>query len=305
MKSLKVVFMGTPEFALTGLQSIYKNFNLISCFTQPSRPAGRGQKISHSPVKNFCSKNNVPVFTPKNFKEDKEINNLKKMKCDVLVVAAYGIILPKEVIAIPKFGAINIHASLLPKYRGAAPIQRAILAGDKKTGITIMQMNEKLDAGNIILQKEIEIKEKNTAQEIHNQLSQIGGELINNLLKQLEKKEQIKSIPQNESMATYAKKITPEETKINWEKSGKEILRQINAIGGWFLLNKERVKIFDAEISSRKTETPGFIVDKNFSISCGKDEVISPKVLQKSGGVKMKIETFLRGFSFEINQKVD
>ena len=133
MKSLKVVFMGTPEFALPGLQSIYKNFNLISCFTQPSRPAGRGQKISHSPVKNFCSKNNVPVFTPKNFKEDKEINNLKKMKCDVLVVAAYGIILPKEVIAIPKFGAINIHASLLPKYRGAAPIQRAILAGDKKS----------------------------------------------------------------------------------------------------------------------------------------------------------------------------
>jgi len=168
-----------------------------------------------------------------------------------------------------------------------------------------MQMNEKLDAGNIILQKKIEIKEKNTSQEIHDQLSQIGGELINNVLKQLEKKEQIKSIPQNETMATYAKKITTDETKINWEKSGKEILRQIKAIGGWFLLNKERVKIFDAEISSKKTETPGFIVDKNFSISCGKDEVISPKVLQKSGGVKMKIETFLRGFSFEINQKVD
>ena len=106
-------------------------------------------------------------------------------------------------------------------------------------------------------------------------------------------------------MATYAKKIIADETKINWDKSGKEILRQIKALGGWFLLNKERIKIFDAEISSRKTETPGFIVDKNFTISCGKDEVISPKVLQKSGGVKMKIETFLRGFSFEINQKVD
>jgi len=305
MKSLKVVFMGTPDFALPGLQSIYKNFNLIGCFTQPSRPAGRGQKISHSPVKNFCIKNKVPVFTPKNFKEDVGINHLKKMNCDVLVVAAYGIILPKEVITIPEFGAINIHASLLPIWRGAAPIQRAILAGDKKTGITIMQMNEKLDAGNIILQKEIKIKEKNTAQEIHDQLAQIGGELINNVLKQLEKKEQIKSTPQNETMATYAKKIIADETKINWDKSGKEILRQIKALGGWFLLNKERIKIFDAEISSTKTEAPGFIVDKNFSISCGKGEVISPKVLQKSGGVKMKIETFLRGFSFEINQKVD
>ena len=302
---LKVVFMGTPEFALSGLKTIYKNFNLIGCYTQPSRPSGRGQKISHSPVKNFCIQNNIPVFTPENFKEGSEIDRLKKINCDVLVVAAYGIILSKDILKIPRFGALNIHASLLPRYRGAAPIQRAILAGEKKTGITIMQMNEKLDAGGIILQKEIEIKEKNTAQEIHDQLAKIGGELINNLLKQLEKKEQIKSIPQNESMATYAKKITPEETKINWEKSGKEILRQINAIGGWFLLNKERVKIFDAEISSKKTETPGFIVDKNFSISCGKDEVISPKVLQKSGGVKMKIETFLRGFSFEINQKVD
>ena len=227
------------------------------------------------------------------------------MNCDVLVVAAYGIILPKEVITIPKFGAINIHASLLPKYRGAAPIQRAILAGDKKTGITIMQMNEKLDAGNIILQKEIEIKEKNTAQEIHDQLSQIGGELINNVLKQLQKKERIKSTPQNETMATYAKKITTDETKINWEKSGKEILRQIKAFGGWLEINKQRIKIFDADISSIKDKSRGLIVDKNFSISCGKDEVISPKVLQKSGGVKMKIETFLRGFSFEINQKVD
>ena len=297
--------MGTPEFALPGLETIYKNFNLIGCFTQPSRPSGRGQKISHSPVKNFCIKNKIPIFTPENFKRENEINQLKKINCDVLVVAAYGIILPKDILIIPKFGALNIHASLLPRWRGAAPIQRAILAGDKKTGITIMQMNEKLDAGGIILQKEIEIKEKNTAQEIHDQLAKTGSSLIDEVLEKLQKNQKIEAIPQNETKVTYAKKITSDETKINWNKSGKEILRQIKALGGWFLLNKERIKIFDAEISSRKTETPGFIVDKNFSISCGKDEVISPKVLQKSGGVKMKIETFLRGFSFEINQKVN
>ena len=297
--------MGTPEFALPGLETIYKNFNLIGCFTQPSRPSGRGQKISHSPVKNFCIKNKIPIFTPENFKRENEINQLKKINCDVLVVAAYGIILPKDILIIPKFGALNIHASLLPRWRGAAPIQRAILAGDKKTGITIMQMNEKLDAGGIILQKEIEIKEKNTAQEIHDKLVQVGGKLINNVLKQLEKDGQIKSTPQDETKATYAKKITADEAKINWDRSGKEILRQIKALGGWFLLKNERIKIFDAEISSTKTESPGLIIDKNFSISCGKSGAINPKVLQKSGGNKMNIETFLRGFKFEINQKVN
>ena len=233
---LKVAFMGTPGFALPGLQFIYKNFDLVGCYTQPSRPSGRGQKISHSPIKNFCTKNNIPVLTPENFKGEKETTYFKEMNCDVLVVAAYGIILPKYILSIPKFGVLNIHASLLPRWRGAAPIQRAILAGDKKTGITIMKMTEKLDAGEIILQKEIEIKEKNTAQEIHDQLAQIGGELIDKVLKELERGKQIKSIPQDETKVTYAKKITSDETKINWNKSGIEILRQIKALGAWFIM---------------------------------------------------------------------
>ena len=302
---LKVAFMGTPEFALPGLKILYKNFNLIGCYTQPSRPSGRGQKISHSPVKIFCTKNNIPVFTPENFKREKEINQLKEINCDVLVVAAYGIILPKDVLTIPKFGALNIHASLLPRWRGAAPIQRAILAGDKKTGITIMQMNENLDAGEIISQKEIEIKEKNTAQEIHDQLAKTGSSLINEVLKKLEKNQKIESIPQNEAKITYAKKITAEETKINWNKSGKEILRQIKAFGAWLIINGQRVKIFDADISSIKNKSPGLIVDKNFSISCGNGDIIKPTILQKSGATKMDIHTFLRGFHFEINQKVE
>ena len=302
---LKVAFMGTPEFALPGLKILYKNFNLIGCYTQPSRPSGRGQKISHSPVKFFCTKNNIPVFTPENFKREKEINQLKEINCDVLVVAAYGIILPKDVLTIPKFGALNIHASLLPRWRGAAPIQRAILAGDKKTGITIMQMNENLDAGEIISQKEIEIKEKNTAQEIHDQLAKTGSSLINEVLKKLEKNQKIESIPQNEAKITYAKKITAEEKKINWNKRGKEILRQIKAFGAWLIINGQRIKIFDADISSIKNKSPGLIVDKNFSISCGNGDIIKPTILQKSGATKMYIHTFLRGFHFEINQKVE
>ena len=219
-------------------------------------------------------------------------------------MAAFGQILPKDVLTIPKFGALNIHASLLPRWRGAAPIQRAILAGDKKTGVTIMQMSEKLDAGEIILQKEIEIKEKNTAQVVHDQLAKIGSNLINKVLKKLEKNQKIQSIPQNERGVTYAKKIRTDETKINWSKSGKEILRQIKAFGGWLEINKQRIKIFDADISSIKDKSRGLIVDKNFSISCGNREIIKPTILQKSGGNKMDIHTFLRGFRFKINQKV-
>jgi len=308
MKSLKVIFMGTPEFALPGLKSIYKDFNLISCFTQPSKPAGRGQNIKHSPVKIFCMENNIPVFTPKNFNNEKEINYLKKLNCDVLVVAAYGIILPKKVLSIPKFGAINIHASILPKWRGAAPIQRAILSGDKETGITIMQMNEKLDAGKIILQKKIIIDKTHTSQDIHDQLAQLGKMLINKVLKILEKEKKVKSYDQNDLQATYAKKIKTIEARINWKKKAKDILKQIKAFnptpGAWFMINDERIKIFDAEISSTKNRSAGVILNKNLSISCGKGEAINPTILQRSGKSRMDIDTFLRGFYFKINQRI-
>ena len=303
MKSLKVVFMGTPEFALPALESINKNYNLLCCYTQPSRPSGRGQRVSHSHVKKFCIKKKIKIFTPENFKKKEDIDNLKKINCDILVVAAYGIILPKEVLSIPKFGAINIHASLLPRWRGASPIQYAILKGDKKTGITIMQMNEKLDAGNILLQKEIVIKKK-TAQCIHDELAKIGAELIIDVLKKIEKNKKIKSMIQNENKVTYAKKISSKESKINWEKTGEEILRQIKALGAWFITEKQRIKIFDAEISASDKKPSGLIIDKNFSISCGNGDVIHPKIIQKSGGKKMNVNEFLKGFKFKINQKV-
>ena len=168
---------------------------------------------------------------------------------------------------------------------------------------------EKLDAGAIVLQKEINIKEKNTSQEIHDQLAQLGGKLINDVLKILQKEEKIKSIPQDETNTTYAKKISTEEAKINWNKSGKEILRQVKAFnpipGAWFTVNKERIKIFDADISSSSTKSAGLILDKNFSISCGNGDVLNPKILQRSGKSQMDINTFIRGFHFEVNQKIE
>ena len=203
---LKVAFMGTPEFAIPALELIYKSFDLVGCFTQPSRPAGRGQKISHSPIKNFCTKNNIPIYTPENFTKKEEINSLKNLNCDVLVVAAYGIILPKEILEICKFGALNIHASLLPRWRGAAPIQRAILAGDEKTGITIMKMNERLDEGPIIASHEITLKPDATGKSLTEQISQDSCSLLfNNLDKYL--RGQIETVEQNHDISTYANKI--------------------------------------------------------------------------------------------------
>ena len=172
-----------------------------------------------------------------------------------------------------------------------------------------MQMNEKLDAGAIVLQKKINIKEKNTSQEIHDELAKIGGKLINDVLKILQKEKNMKAIPQDETKATYAKKILTTEAKINWKKSGKEILKQIKAFnpipGAWFTVNNERIKIFDAGISSVNNKPAGLILDKSFSISCGNGDTINPKILQRSGKSQMDINTFIRGFRFEGKQKIE
>ena len=310
MKNLRIVFMGSPDFAIPGLDIIYKNFSISGCFTQPSRPSGRGQKIIDSPVKKFCKKNNISVYTPENFKSENNINLLKKLNPDILVVAAYGIILPKNILDIPKLESLNIHASLLPRWRGAAPIQHAILSGDKVTGITIMKMTEQLDAGNIVLQKKIKIKDSNTSQDVHDNLAKLGGELISEVLTTIQKGNKISSNVQDESKATYASKITTQDAKINWSKNGKKILQQIRAFnpwpGAWFQINDQRIQIYDAAISSsNKKNTPGIIIDDKFSISCGENELLHPKVLQRSGKNKIDISSFLRGFNFSINTKIE
>ena len=309
MKNTRIVFMGTPDFAVPGLDTIYKNFGISGCFTQPSRPSGRGQKIIDSSIKKYCLKNNIPLYEPENFKSRKNVDLLKNLNPDVLVVAAYGIILPKDVLEIPKLEALNIHASLLPRWRGAAPIQHAILSGDQVTGITIMKMTDQLDAGDIVLQKEIKIKDNDTSQNVHDNLAKLGGELISQVLTNIQKGKKISSNIQDESKATYASKITTQDAKINWSKNGKKILQKIRAFnpwpGAWFQINDERIQIYDAVVSSsNKKNTPGTIMDNKFTISCGENELLHPKVLQRSGKNKMDISSFLRGFNFSINTKI-
>lgn len=309
MKNIRIVFMGTPDFAVPGLDAVHKNFGITACFTQPSRPSGRGKKMADSPVKKFCKKKNIPVHTPINFKNESSINLLKDLKPDVLLVAAFGIILPKKVLEIPNLEALNIHASLLPRWRGAAPIQHSILAGDSVTGITIMRMTEKLDAGDIVLQKNLVIKENDNAQTLHDNLAALGGKLILEVLKNLQKNSRLLYHPQDETKVTYASKISTSNAKINWSKSGKEILRQIRAFnpwpGAWFEIGEQRIQIYEATVTkTNKKIVSGRIIDKNFSISCGNNELLHPKVLQRSGKSKMNVSSFIRGFNFSINGKI-
>ena len=222
--------MGTPDFAVPGLDTIYKNFGISGCFTQPSRPSGRGQKIIDSPIKKYCLKNNIPLYEPENFKSQKNIDLIKNLNPDILVVAAYGIILPRKILNIPKLEALNIHASLLPRWRGAAPIQHAILSGDKVTGITIMKMIEQLDAGDIVLQEKIKIKDSDTSKNIHDNLSTLGGKLIFQVLSTIQKEGAISSNIQDKSKVTYASKITTQDAKINWSRNGKKILEWIGKL---------------------------------------------------------------------------
>ena len=299
MKSLKVVFMGTPEFSLPGLQSIYKNFNLIGCFTQPSRPAGRGQKISHSPVKNFCTKNNVPVFTPNNFKEDVEINHFKKMNCDVLVVAAYGIILPEEILSIPKFGALNIHASLLPRWRGAAPIQRAILAGDKKTGITIMQMDAGMDTGPLLAQQEISIRSDHTTGTLTTSLEILGANLIQRTLPGYIAGT-IHPILQNPTLVTYAPMMRKAFGHLSFDKTAAELERKIRAMTPWpgafVILGEKRIKILQAQAISGSGQ-PGktMLLNKNIVVGTG-DGLLKLQQIQAPGKRPMQTTDYVRGF---------
>lgn len=300
--------MGTPEFAIPTLQTLIKSkHKILSVYTRTPKKAGRGQKLQKTPIHKLASKNNLQIFTPKSLKNPDEQNKLKQLNPDIIVVVAYGLILPKQVLDIPKFGCINIHPSLLPKWRGAAPMQRSLLAGDKKTGICIMKLSEGLDDGDILTSKEIDIKEDTDIKYLHDNLAKIGAKLLLQTLNKIEKTQKIKGKKQNNSLATYAHKIKKSEGKINWSKTADEINRQIRALwafpGVYFEYKNERIKILKAQKISGKFDKPGTILDKNLTISC-KNGAIQPLILQRAGKKPMKIEEFLRGFKIEKETKL-
>ena len=296
--SLKIVFMGTPEFSLPTLEELIKNkFNILAIYTQPPKKSKRGQKLNVSPIEEFSRKKKLNLRNPNSLNNDEEFKFLKNLSPDLIVVVAYGQLIPKKFLEIPKFGFINIHASLLPMWRGAAPIQRAIMNQDKKIGISIMKIEEKLDSGPLLSSKEIELYQNSTYGEIEKKLSIMGAALLLDTLKNLINKE-VELKRQDDSKATYAKKINKDETKINWNLEADKVIAHIHGLspnpGAWFKYKGDRFKVFKA-IKSSSSGKPGSVIDENLNIAC-KSNSIQILELQKQGKNKQTLKEFLLGY---------
>jgi methionyl-tRNA formyltransferase len=295
----KIVFMGTPIFAVPILKSLYQNGYLISTvYTQPPRKSQRGQKINKSPIQGISETLNLEFRSPKSLKNNKEeYEFLKKLDADIAIVVAYGQIIPKEFLNLTKKGFINIHASLLPKWRGAAPIQRSIINLDKETGISIMKIEEKLDVGPVYNYYKIEIKDNDNTETISEKLSLLAAEkIIDNIDDILEDKQEF--IEQNHNEATYASKIEKLEGKLNWNDSAENIIGKINGLypspGAWFMYNGERYKILKAAIGSGFGEI-GEVVDDYLEINCNNKKTIKVLEIQREGKRPQNIGEFILG----------
>ena len=303
--SFKIVFMGTPSFSVPVLKAINNsNHKIIEVYTQPPNKKNRGLKIQNSAVHDYAEKLNIQVRCPVKLDEESEINHLKKLKPDLVVVVAYGKILPEKLLNIKNLIFLNVHASLLPRWRGAAPIQRAIMKGDKETGISIMKIVPKLDAGPVLIQSKISISKEINCEEISKQMSDLGAKLIVDAI-ELIKNNKAKFIPQDETKVIYAKKIEKMESKINWNESAEEILAKIRAFypnpGTWFDLNDTRIKITKA-IVVEKTGKAGAIIDANKMIIACKKKAVQILELKKEGKKLMPINEFLKGNKIKIGQ---
>lgn len=267
---LRIIFAGTPDFAAHHLDALLSSHHhIVGVFTQPDRPAGRGNKLTKSPVKLLAEQYSIPVFQPKSLRPEENQHLVKDLNADLMVVVAYGLILPLAVLKMPKLGCINVHGSLLPRWRGAAPIQRSLWAGDSETGITIMQMDEGLDTGDMLYKLTCPILPEDTSATLYNKLAQLGPEA---LLKTLEKLTAgtIKAEKQDNGLANYADKLSKEEAKLDWALSATQLERCIRAFNPWpvsyFIVDEQPVKVWKAEvINSNHEKLPGTIVEANKS----------------------------------------
>ena len=300
----KIVFMGTPDFSVPILKSLYQNgYPISSVYTRPPKKSMRGQKSNISSIQKIAENFNLNIRNP-NFlsQNEEELKYFKSLSVDIVIVVAYGQLIPKEFLSLSKHGFINIHASLLPKWRGAAPIQRAIMNLDEVIGISVMKIVEKLDSGPIMLKKEIKLSNEMNAEDVSNQLSKIGSEIISDCLDLIEIGK-AKFVEQDHSKATYAKKINKEEAKINWNKDALKIIAQINGLyqnpGAWFLFQGERYKILKATLLNLKGQ-PGTVLDSNLTIACGTKSVKIGEI-QRQGKNKQKAAEFLLGSKIKKN----
>ncbi len=294
----KIVFMGTPLFAVPILKSIFqKGYEIPLVYTQPPSKSNRGYKLSKSPIQIFCEENNLSIRTPENFnKIEDEKKVLEKIEADMALVVAYGQILPESILNVCKKGFINIHASLLPKLRGAAPIQRSIMNLDNETGVSIMQINEKLDQGKVYSQHKIKINKDDNAEDLSLKLSNLAAKkIVDDIEGIFENKK--KFFEQDHSKATYANKIKKEEGRIDWNDQAEKIIGKINGLypvpGAWFYFDGARYKILKASVS-KNSATPGTVIDDDIEVSCGKNSI---KILeiQREGKKIQNIKDFILG----------
>lgn len=301
-KSLRIAFMGTPEFSVPALKALIASGHKVVCvYSQPPRPKGRGHQLQESPVHLAAKEAGIEIRTPINFKKDEDIAAFMALELDVAVVAAYGLILPKAILDAPVHGCLNIHASLLPRWRGAAPIQRAILEGDTETGITIMQMDVGLDTGPMIKKKAVAIRPSTTTPSLHDMLSAIGSSLIVETIGELANKGKLDSTPQPEDGSTYAKMLKKEEGRIDWSKPAIAIDRQIRALNPWpgtwcDLAGGKRLKILEAVVMPfTPHEIPGTVIDNDGVIVCGDKTSIKLETVQPENKKPMSISDAIRG----------
>lgn len=305
---MRIVFMGTPDFAVPSLQALIDaGHDVCAVYTQPDKPQGRKQILTASPVKTLALEHDIPVFQPNTLKNEDEQARLRELAPEVIIVVAYGKLLPKAVLDIPPHGCINVHGSLLPRWRGAAPIQWAVIAGDEMAGVTTMQMAEGLDTGDMLLTYETKVGEKETAGELFDRLAQSGAELLTQTLVKLD---EITPRPQDDAQSCYAHMLDKQMAVIDWSKSAHEIDCLIRGLNPWPIalttLSGERLKVFAAEKAAGNGE-PGTVLEadpkKGLTVACG-EGALKLTEIQLVGGKRMKATDFLRGHSLEVGVKL-
>ena len=306
---MRIVFMGTPDFAAASLKKLIdKKYDIAAVFTQPDKPRDRGMKLSYSPVKELALENNIPVYQPTKLRDGTATELIKSLDPDILVVVAYGRILPDDMLEVPKYGAINVHASLLPKYRGAAPIQWAVLNGDKITGVTTMYLASEMDTGDIIYTSETEIGEFETSGELFDRLMVMGAELLDRTLRDIEAGTAPRT-PQDHSKASYVKMLDKSLSPIEWAKTPREVIKQIYGLQPWPVataeLDGKDFKIYSAEYTQNKTDkAPGSVVSagkKGIEIACLDGETVLITELQAAGKKRMKASDYLLGHPIKVD----
>lgn len=324
-KPLRIAFMGTPDFALAALTAM-EGFEVVCVYSQPPRPKGRGHQVQSSPVHAYAESKGIPVYTPKSLKSLEAQAEFAAHDLDVAVVAAYGLILPKAVLEAPRFGCLNIHASLLPRWRGASPIQRAIWAGDTQTGITIMQMDEGLDTGPEISKRSLPIKAETTSSTLHDALAILGGEMIVEVLGRLTKtRERLAANAQDDAEYTYAPLLKKEDGQIHWNQSAVQIERQIRALNPWpgvfGVIGEKRFKIVESSLRAERSNPKsgeialsplaprndemerGKILNKQGDVVCGDGSVLRLVKIQPEGKAAMDFAALLNGKYLQIGER--